>query len=79
VSVGDWRDEAACSGAPDPDVWFSAQPDEQAAALAVCDFCPVWEACLHAALTLGTPEGIWGGYGPQDRADLRVVSDCQGA
>jgi hypothetical protein len=59
----DWRNEAACSGAPDPDLWFSVQPVRVAAAVAICDGCPVWEACLDPSFMLGNPEGIWGGYG----------------
>jgi hypothetical protein len=78
VTVGDWRDEAACSGAPDPDLWFSVQPEQVAAAMAVCDSCPVWEACLNASLTMGTPDGIWGGYGPQDRLDLGLIAEDAG-
>lgn len=76
--MSDWRLSAACSGAPDPDLWFARKPEQVAAAVAICDSCPVWEACLDASFALGVPEGIWAGYGPQDRLDLGLIAEDAG-
>lgn len=62
-----------------PDAWFpvSTSPAgarrEAAAALAVCDACPVRMHCLDLALrhwSIGQ-YGIWGGTVPTERVELR--------
>jgi hypothetical protein len=72
--------QARCADANlDADEWFpvSAQPEsarrEAAAAIAVCDACPVRTQCLSLSLRhWGTGQhGIWGGLVPAERAVLR--------
>lgn len=67
-----WRDEAACAGS-DTDLFFPVGEDEETVALAkaVCDVCPVREACLGYALSTNQPEGIWGGMTAPERRRLR--------
>jgi hypothetical protein len=65
----DWRSAAACSGAQDPDLWFSVEPERVAAAVAICAACDVQEQCLDAALSLGDPAGTWAGLTVEDRVD----------
>ena len=68
-----WRHQAACRD-HDPELWFSGNPFEQAAALAVCRQCPVIDECRqfadHNNRINGYPlQGIWGGrqYGVKGR------------
>lgn len=68
-----WRHQAACRD-HDPELWFSGNPHEQAAALAVCRSCPVVDECRAFAddnnRINGYPlQGIWGGkqYGRTNR------------
>lgn len=75
-----WRLDAACSGS-DPELFFPDPSDgqAQAAALRVCDGCPVAVDCLVDALAVETPRqiryGIRGGTTPADRAGLPSL-DC---
>ena len=66
-------DDAACLGYENPDAFFpdEEEPDEDAtaAALALCQACPVRAACLEYATRNGLREGIWGGALPQDRGE----------
>lgn len=59
--MGDWRDEASCSTAPDPDLWYASTIDERREAIEICASCPVRANCLAWALTTGEQFGIWGG------------------
>ena len=65
----DWRDQAACTGAKDPDAWF---PDPSnrwtflGEPLNACAGCPVRRSCLAAAL-LRDEAGIWAGTDRRDR------------
>jgi hypothetical protein len=66
----DWRDEAACTTAKDPDAWFphpSTGWEFLAEPMTACAGCPVRRSCLAAAL-LGDEAGIWAGT---DRTDRR--------
>lgn len=59
-----WRHQAACRD-HDPELWFSGNPHEQAAALAVCR-----QFADHNNRINGYPlQGIWGGrqYGVKGR------------
>lgn len=66
-----WRDDAACLTA-DPDMFFPEPADHAsaAAAVAVCQTCPVADACLQDALETGEQHGIRGGLTPRHRARL---------
>lgn len=67
----DWRDQAACAAPEvDPGLFFSADStnrgpvsdeEREAAALAVCERCPVMEQCRAWALASGERHGVWGG------------------
>lgn len=67
-----WRHQAACRD-HDPELWFSGNPHEQAAALAACRQCPVIDECRqfadHNNRINGYPlQGIWG--------VARMCADC---
>jgi WhiB family redox-sensing transcriptional regulator len=63
-----WRKRAACRGIdvevfyPDPDDDADAEP-----AKAVCEVCPVRQACLEHALANREREGVWGGATERER------------
>lgn len=65
-----WQNQASCRSS-DPTLWFGHTPDEQAAAVAICNACPVRSDCLDYALTNRIDHGIWGGATEADR--LKVV------
>lgn len=75
----DWRTSAACRG-EDPDLWFPLSDDGRWAlqieqAKAICNRCPVREACLTAAFQeeggRRDRHGIRGGYTDTERRNLR--------
>jgi WhiB family redox-sensing transcriptional regulator len=68
-----WREDAACQ-TTDPDLFFPEPSDHVTAAkaIAVCETCPVTDACLRDALVTGDEYGIRGGLTPQHRAELRA-------
>ncbi|MEY2468459.1 MAG: WhiB family transcriptional regulator, redox-sensing transcriptional regulator [Actinomycetota bacterium] len=61
-----WRNRAACRGI-DPDIFFPVTDEDAEAAKAVCDACPVREACLEFALAAREREGVWGGATERER------------
>ncbi|MGH9303261.1 MAG: WhiB family transcriptional regulator [Acidimicrobiales bacterium] len=61
-----WRQRAACRGL-DPDIFYPVSDDDAGQAKAVCDECPVREACLEHALAVREREGIWGGRTERER------------
>jgi WhiB family redox-sensing transcriptional regulator len=71
-----WRDHANCRSA-DPNLFFppagteEAPPEEIEAARALCQACPVREACLQFALETRQQDGIWGGTTEEERRRLR--------
>ena len=68
----EWTKQAACADQPTR-LWFAGDgrnPNTKnaKAALAICDGCPVSEACLEYALEMPPPwHGIFGGMTPQQR------------
>ncbi|GAA2037477.1 hypothetical protein GCM10009740_31620 [Terrabacter terrae] len=62
-------DATPCSRVPDRDIFTSTDPDDIAAAKAVCSTCPFTKACLKAALELGEV-GVWGGTTKAQRTRL---------
>ena len=71
----EWRDRAACR-AEDPELFFpvgTAGPAlrQVEQARAVCRRCPVIEACLRWALTVGVDAGVWGGLTAEERRRLQ--------
>ena len=63
-----WHSRAACRGL-DPSIFYPPPEDEVDAepAKAVCDQCPVREACLEHALALREKDGVWGGCTERER------------
>lgn len=45
----------------DPELWFSAVPEDIAAARGRCGECPIRARCLELALERREPWGVWGG------------------
>lgn len=62
----EWQDQAACQDA-DIDLFFSLNDSDQEQALALCDRCPVRDACLQHALAHRETFGIWGGTREAER------------
>ena len=69
-----WQDVSACKGM-DPTLFFGPEHpetvkekrDREEAAKAVCDTCPVKQACLEYALTNRERDGVWGGATERER------------
>ncbi len=65
-----WREKGRCKGA-DPTVFYpedDEDPGEEAKA--ICDTCPVREACLEYAVASREKIGVWGGYTARERRRL---------
>ena len=58
-----WRDQTACQNliTADYDPFFADSAELQAEAIAICETCPVRDACLTFAVRTGQQYGIWGG------------------
>lgn len=67
-----WRADAACAGV-DSEIFFPASEDDQIteAAKAICEQCPVREACLQYALATNQAAGVWGGLDAGERRRMR--------
>lgn len=69
---------ALCATHPEPDLWFSPDEDDQAAARAICGRCPAQTPCLSKGLAetparrVDRQTGIWGGA---DANQLRGMRD----
>lgn len=56
----------------DPDRWHRGEEDpETAEALALCEVCPVLDACRSYALAAREPLGTWGGMTASERRARR--------
>jgi WhiB family redox-sensing transcriptional regulator len=72
-----WRQQAACRHS-DASLFFpagstGAAVDQIQAAKAICESCPVAEACLRFAMETNQEAGIWGGTDEDERRRLRRV------
>jgi WhiB family redox-sensing transcriptional regulator len=67
VTARFWRDLAACLEivSADYDPFFADSAELQAEAIAICEACPVRDACLTFAVRTGQQYGIWGGQPQQ--------------
>ncbi len=63
-----WRRRAACRGI-DVEIFFPETDDDAVVevAKAVCEMCPVRQACLEHALAHREREGVWGGTTERER------------
>lgn len=63
-----WRKRAACRGI-DVEVFYPPTEEESDAveAKAICEMCPVRQACLEHALAHREREGVWGGTTERER------------
>lgn len=69
-----WRDNAACAGHPQPDLWFGTQGSvDTMRAKNICAECPVRTLCLQEAFTYPEPEdhGTMGGLDEWERRRMR--------
>lgn len=74
--IDDWRDNAACRGIEDPDLFFPFGTTGPALeqienAKAVCRECPSIGFCLEYALRTNQDAGVWGGTSEEERRVLR--------
>ena len=75
--LGEWQMRAACRG-PQAVVFFppshterkDERAEREAQAKSICDSCSVREPCLHYALRIREPHGIWGGLNEVERRQL---------
>lgn len=74
----DWQERGACRTA-DRDLFFVpngergnsiAKNEREAAAKAVCEFCPVKATCLEEALK-DDLQGVWGGTNDEERRAIK--------
>jgi len=70
-----WRDFAACKGET-AELFYPDREDNWAIRMAksICEGCPVATDCLAVALENGEPDGIWGGYTPEEREIVRIAN-----
>lgn len=68
-----WQEQGACRQA-DPDLFFHpygerdpSRSRRDAAAVAVCEHCPVMAQCLAYAHATAQPYGVWGGETEDER------------
>ena len=73
--------KGTCASHPSPDLWFPEQPQGRPSnakrkalanrvmlAIAICDGCPIKQACLDEGMKMENIEhGIWGGMMAGDR------------
>jgi WhiB family transcriptional regulator, redox-sensing transcriptional regulator len=72
----DWQGNAACRGI-DTSAFYHPENERgpsrmrrELRAKAVCSACPVIDNCLHWALRVREPYGIWGGLSAEEREVL---------
>lgn len=76
TSNWDWQVYAACRGLA-PSVFFHpdnergrSKRQREARAKAICNRCPVRDACREWALSVREPYGIWGGLSANEREKI---------
>jgi len=79
TEVACWRDRAACRDlvTADYDPFFTDTTEGQLEAIAICETCPVRDACLTFAVRTGQQYGVWGGQ-PQQMVRRLIVLDRAG-
>ncbi len=76
ADVWDWQLEGSCRGV-DSAIFFhpdrergSARARREATAKAICEDCPVLDACRAHALAVHEPYGVWGGLSESERETI---------
>ncbi len=76
IGALDWQVHAACRGMS-VDLFYNGDNERGArkrqrdsTAKAICANCPVMTQCLTWALSVGEPNGVWGGLTTAERRDL---------
>lgn len=64
-----WQEDGICKQT-DPEAFFPEQGGSVEAPKAICEGCPVREACLQYALDNDEQFGIWGGLTRRERIQL---------
>lgn len=62
-----WQDQAKCRSVTDPDRFYPERGGSSAAAIRLCKFCPVKQACLEYAVENDEEFGVWGGMTALER------------
>lgn len=75
--TADWKFAGLCTTEGNPDDWFISTRDSSRdsrarvrALLAICDRCPVKDACLTEAIDAKHSYGVWGGMTTEQRERL---------
>ncbi|HEY9249373.1 MAG TPA: WhiB family transcriptional regulator [Rariglobus sp.] len=68
----DWT--GALCAQTDGNLWFPDFGEPTRTARAICERCPLQDACLDYALTRGERFGVWGGVSERDRRKLRKAA-----
>lgn len=67
----EWMRDGACRGVDDIDFFPESMTSLAAArAVALCNSCPVQEACARYAMVNDIEYGIWGGLSPRARREI---------
>ena len=72
----DWQFEGACNGVDtdefflDPNLRGKNKRTKEQNAIAICNTCPVKQACLDHALKVPEVYGVWGGMTEERRHEL---------
>ena len=76
IGALDWQVGAACRGMS-VDVFYNGDNERgarkrqrDATAKAICANCPVISECLNWAMSVGEPNGVWGGLTTDERSEL---------
>jgi WhiB family redox-sensing transcriptional regulator len=79
IVATNWRDLAECRDlvTADGDPFFDGGEDNERAAIAICQLCPVQNPCLAYAISTGQQYGVWGG---KSQGELRrlIAQDRRG-
>lgn len=51
---------ASCADSATPELWFPHPADDRSAPVAICQTCPIRQACLDYAID-NKMDGVWGG------------------
>lgn len=72
ISIADqaWKKEGICAQS-DPDSFFPSVGEPSAQQKKICFSCPVQSQCLEEALEGNEQWGIWGGYSPRERREIK--------